>query len=253
MAFDVAAEAYQRFMGRYADPLAEQFCAFARIRPGQRALDVGCGPGALTERLAALLGPPAVAAIDPSEPFVAAARRRCPGVDVRSGAAEDLPYAHDVFDAAMAQLVVQFMTDPLAGLAEMGRVTRPGGTVAACIWDHAGGTGPLSQFWAAVREVDPSEAAESSAAGSAQGHLAELFGRAGLRVVEDGRLTVEVAYDSFEEWWEPYTAGVGTAGDYLARLPEAARERIRRICADRLPDPPFTIKASAWAVRAVAP
>jgi hypothetical protein len=145
------------------------------------------------------------------------------------------------------------MSDPVAGLAEMGRVTRTGGTVAACIWDHAGGTGPLSPFWAAVREIDPSEPAESSAAGSAQGQLAALFGKAGLDVVEDGRLSVEVGYDSFEEWWQPYTAGVGTAGDYLAGVPEADRERIRRICADRLPDPPFTIKASAWAVRATTP
>ena len=116
MAFDVGAEAYGAFMGRYSEPLADGFVELAGVRAGQRALDVGCGPGALTARLAERLGPDAVVALDPSDSFVAAARDRCPGVDVRVGVAERLPFEDDGVDVALAQLVVHFMADPVAGL-----------------------------------------------------------------------------------------------------------------------------------------
>ena len=141
MTFAVAADSYDRFMGRYSVLLAPQLAAFAGVAPGQRVLDVGCGPGALTTELVRLLGPDEVTAVDPSEPFVAAARERHPGVTVEQAAAEALPFADDSFDAALAQLVVHFMTDPVAGLQEMARVTRGGGLVAACVWDHGGGRG----------------------------------------------------------------------------------------------------------------
>src|SRR5689334_2206478 len=139
MSFLVPAQAYGRFMGRYSEPLADQFVEVAGIRPGQRALDVGCGPGALTARLVAVLGPERVSAVDPSLPFVEAARERFPGTEVTVGSAESLEFADDSFDAAMASLVVHFMTDPAAGLAEMARVTRPGGVVAATVWNHGAG------------------------------------------------------------------------------------------------------------------
>src|SRR5687768_5463447 len=129
-------------MGRYSVPLAPRFAAFAAVAAPQRVLDVGCGPGALTAELVRRLGPAAVSAVDPSEPFVAAARERHPGVDVRRAAAEQLPCGDGEFDAALAQLVVHFMADPVAGIREMARVTREGGVVAACVWDHAGGQGP---------------------------------------------------------------------------------------------------------------
>ena len=138
MTFDVTAAAYAAFMGRWSQPLALGFADLAGVRGGQRALDVGCGPGALTEQLVARLGSAAVAAIDPSASFVAATRERFPDVDARSGSAEELPFADDAFDLALAQLVVHFMADPVRGLAEMARVTRPGGLVAACVWDHGG-------------------------------------------------------------------------------------------------------------------
>src|SRR5206468_5388483 len=124
-------------------------------RGGQRLLDVGCGPGALTAELVNRVGPNAVSAVEPSASFVAAARERLPGVDMRQTGAERLPFGDAAFDAALAQLVVHFMVDPVAGLREMGRVTRPGGVVAACVWDHAGGRGPLSAFWQAVRGPAP--------------------------------------------------------------------------------------------------
>ena len=148
MNFDVAADTYDRYMGGWSRPLAPQMADLAGVHPGQRAIDVGCGPGSLTTELAGRLGPAAVAAVDPSPPFVAAARLRHPGVDVREAPAEALPFADDLFDAALAQLVVHFMADPVAGLREMARVTRLGGVVAACVWDFAGGRGPLGPFWA---------------------------------------------------------------------------------------------------------
>ena len=142
MTFAVAADAYDRFMGRYSVPLAPAFADFADVSAPQRALDVGCGPGALTAELVRRLGTDAVTAVDPSEPFVAAARARHPGVTIDRASAEHLPFDDDMFDASLAQLVVHFMADPVAGLREMARVSRHGGAVAACVWDHAGGSGP---------------------------------------------------------------------------------------------------------------
>src|SRR6476659_10148932 len=180
MSFSVAADDYDRFMGRYSVPLAERFANFAGVATGGHVLDVGCGPGALTRELVDRLGPDAVSAVDPSESFVAAAAKRLPGVDVQHAAAEHLPFDDGQFDAALAQLVVHFMSDPVAGLHEMGRVTRPGGTVAACVWDHGGDRGPLTTFWRAARDLDPSAPDESGLAGVGEGQLAGLFAQAGL-------------------------------------------------------------------------
>lgn len=248
----MSADVYARFMGRFADPLAVQFIEFAGVRAGQRALDVGCGPGALTVQLVDQLGADSVAAIEPSAPFVEAVRERCPGVDVRAGVAEDLPYPDDSFDVALAQLVVHFMKDPVAGLREMARVTRPGGRIAACVWDHAGDSGPPSPFWRAVRETDPDARDESDLAGAREGHLVKLCEEAGLDRIEGGRLTVRVGYASFHDWWEPYTFGVGPAGAYVATLDDVRRESLRASCAQLLPPAPFDIDASAWCVRAYA-
>jgi SAM-dependent methyltransferase len=252
VSFDVSADAYARFMGRYADPLAVAFTAYAGVRPGQRALDVGCGPGTLTALLVHNLGPDAVQAVDPSEPFVAATRARFPAVDVRTGVAEELPFDDDSVDLALAQLVVHFMDDPVAGLSEMRRVTRPGGGVAACVWDHAGGSGPLSTFWQAVHDLDPAAPGEATLPGTRAGHLAELARAAGLGDVEDGRLTVDVAFTSYDDWWGPYTLGVGPAGSYDAALDGPHRDALRERCAELLPAGPFTLSASAWTVRSRA-
>src|SRR4029079_405751 len=149
--------------------------------------DVGCGPGVLTAPLVARCGESSVAAVDPSPPFVAAARERFPGSDVREGAAEQLPYDDDAFDAALAQLVVHFMADPVAGLREMGRVTRSGGGVAAGGWGHEAEDGQLSLFWKAARQCAPDVATEAGRAGSREGHLAQLFGEAGLAEIHEGK------------------------------------------------------------------
>ena len=248
MSFEVAAEAYGRFMGRYSEPLAVQFADLAQVRGGQRVLDVGCGPGALTAELARRLGPGAVSAVEPSASFAAAARERLPGVEVRQAAAEQLPFPDSGFDAALAQLVVHFMTDPVAGLREMARVTRPGGVVAACVWDHAGERGPLTAFWRAARDTDPDARDESALAGAREGHLAALFRQAGLAGVQ-ATLTVRVGYPAFDDWWEPFTQGVGPAGDYVRSLPASRRDRLRARCRDLLPAPP-EVTATAWTVTA---
>ena len=250
MSFAVSAEAYDLFMGRYATPLAPQMADLAAVAPGQRVLDVGCGPGALTGELVARLGAERVAAVDPSEPFVAAARERHPGVDVRQAAAEELPFADGDFDAAVAQLVVHFMADPVAGLREMARVTRPGGVVAASVWDHAGGRGPLGPLWTAARELDPGAVDESRLAGSREGHLLELFAAAGLSDPVGTDLVVEVGHETFDAWWEPFTLGVGPAGAYVARIDPALRERLKERCRQLVPGAPFTLEAHAWAARA---
>jgi SAM-dependent methyltransferase len=249
MSFEVDADAYDRFMGRYSARLAPAFGDFAGVHTGQRALDVGCGPGALTAELVRRLGPDSVAAVDPSERFAAAARERHPGVDVRLSSAEDLPYPDGTFDATFAQLVVHFMTDPVAGLAEMARVTRPDGVVAACVWDLAGERAPISAFWQAAHEVRGDVEDGSGLPGARVGHLSELLEEAGLRRVEEAELSVSVDHASFDDWWEPFTFGVGPAGAYARCLAEAELTAVRERCQVVLPEAPFTLTAVAWAAR----
>jgi len=249
VSFIVEAAQYDRFMGRYSVPLAPRFADLAAVDPGQRALDVGCGPGSLTGELVRRLGPGAVSAVDPSEPFVDAVRERHPGVSVQQASAEELPFEDRTFDAALAQLVVHFMADAVGGLREMARVTRETGVVAACVWDHAGGRGPLSVFWQAARDLDPTVDDESRLAGAHEGHLGQLFQAAGLREIEESALSVSVEHPTFEEWWEPFTLGVGPAGGHTAGLDAERQARLREGCRELLPAPPFTITALAWAAR----
>ncbi len=252
VSFDVEAVAYDRFMGRYSVPLAPLFVDVSGVTSGQRVVDVGCGTGALTAELVRRSGPGAVAAVDPSELFVAAAQERHPGADVRRASAEQLPFDDAAFDAALAQLVVHFMADPVAGLREMGRVTRPRGVVAACVWDHHSGTGPLSLFWEAAHDVDSDVEGEAQLAGAREGDLGELLREAGLREVEESTLSVSVEHPSFEEWWEPFTLGVGPAGAYVSGLDATRQARLRERCRAMLPAPPFLVTAQAWAARGLA-
>jgi len=169
-----------------------------------------------------------------------------------TAAAEAIPFADDSFDVSLAQLVVHFMADPVVGLSEMRRVTRPGGVVAACVWDLAGGLAPLSVFWEAARSLNPQAVDEARLAGAREGHLAELFEAAGLRDIESAALEVTLEHPSFEEWWEPYTGGVGPAGMYVAQLSPQEQTELRDRCRALLPDAPFVLRSRAWTSRGIA-
>lgn len=246
--FDVEAEAYVRFMGRFSAPLAGPFAdiGLAGVDPSARVLDVGCGPGVLTCELVKRQGESLVSAIDPVESFVRATAASYPGVDVRGGTAEDLPFADDAFGATMAQLVVQFMRDPGAGLREMVRVTAPGGRVSACVWDHAGGRGASSGFWRVVQRCDPEARGAAALPGSTTGDLARMFVDAGLREVDETLLTVRREFATFEEWWLPFTLGVGPAGAYVRGLNQIELVGLEGALREEYGDGPVVIDAGAW-------
>lgn len=255
--FRASVDDYDRLVGRYSAPLASALIDFAGVERGMRAIDVGCGPGALTDALAGLLGPANVRAADPSEPFVAGCRARAPGVEVVVAAAEALPFGDGAFDAALSQLVVNFMRDPEAGVCEMTRVTRSGGIVAACVWDYAGEMTLLRAFWDAAREVDPERAAAADEGvvmrWCAEGELARLWRGAGLRDVRFGPLVVSAAYTDFDDLWSPLPTGVAPSGAFCGSLDDDRRVALYDAYRRRLGvgDGPFELTARAWAVTGV--
>ncbi len=246
--FDVAADAYVRFMGRFSTPLSAPFAdiGLAGLAPSDRVLDVGCGPGILTFELVKRQGEANVSAVDPVEGFVQATASSYPAADVRRARAEDLPFPDDTFGATLAQLVVHFMSDPVAGVAEMARVTAPGGRVSACVWDHAGGTGALSAFWQVVQRCDPEAEGEDALPGSWEGDLTRMLTEAGLREVDETLLTVRREFATFEEWWEPFTFGVGPAGAYVQGLNQIERVGLVAALREEYGAGPMTVEASAW-------
>jgi SAM-dependent methyltransferase len=253
MTFAVSGDAYDRFMGRYSRELAPAFADFAGIRPGLTALDVGCGSGVLTEELASRLGPEQVAGIDPS-PLLEACAVRVPGADLRSGAAEQLPWPDAVFDAALAQLVIHFLDGPGAGVGEMQRVVRAGGVVAACSWDFADGMEMLRAFWEAARSGDTSVAGERTSFGT-RDDLDELWRARGFEEISVEALDVSTRYESFDDLWASFLLGVGPAGQYASALAPDAQAAVRREYHSLLGEPrgEFTLAARAWAVRGRVP
>jgi SAM-dependent methyltransferase len=252
--FAAPAAHYDRFMGRYTETLAAALADMAGVTADLRVLDVGCGPGGLTSELCQRVGAGNVAAIDPAPQFVSACRERHPGADVREGMAEALPWPDAYFDASVSSLVIGFMSDPDLGAREMARVTRPGGTVAACMWDIAsGGMTMLRIFWTSVRELEPGVEGERQLAGTREGDIAERFESAGLRDVVSGALVAHADYADFDDFWEPFTYGVGPSGRHLASLSVEHRERVREACRAQLPDGPFSLPARAWCARGTVP
>ena len=243
--FNVSDTAYDNFMGRFSVRLGPVFADFAGIETGQRILDVGAGTGALTSEL---VGRGAdVAALDPSPPFVAALRRRLPGVDVQEGPAEELPWPDASFDAALAQLVLTFMRDAPAGIAEMQRVVRPGGVVAACMWDREG-MDMLAAINRTMQALDPSRpTAEQLTNFRTREEIEALFGQS----VEIELLEVEAGYSGFAELWDSVLDGAGPSGVWAASLDdeqrERAREDLRRQVGD--PDGAFSLVGRAWAAK----
>lgn len=256
--FRTSAEAYDRHIGRYSPRLARALLEAADVSIGQRVLDVGCGPGALTAALSGLLGPANVFAIDPSESFVESCAQRHPGVDVRVGSAEALPFADDTFDVSLAQLVVNFMSDPQAGVSEMRRVTRPGGVVAAVVWDYAGEMTLLRRFWDAAVSLDP-EAAERDEGRSmpncTPAALEGLWREAGLGRPTTSTIVVDAEYDGFEDLWRGVEHGSGPSTAHVASLPPQRRAQLRDELRRGLDvgEGPFRLTARAWGVVGISP
>ena len=256
--FRAAPEAYDRLMGRYSAPLAAALIDATGVSPGDRVLDVGCGPGALTQALAARVGAERVAALDPSDSFAEECRRRVPAADVRVGAAEGLPFADDSFDAVLSQLVVNFLDEPGRALAEMSRVTRPGGLVAACVWDYKDGMRLLRVYWDAAVALRPQAREQDEAIrmrNCTPAELETLWTNVRFEDFLVGELQVETAYQDFEDCWTPFLAGVGPSGAYCASLDEPDREALRSECFSRLGSPRggFTLTARAWFVSGRVP
>ena len=253
--FRTPPDAYERYMGLWSRPLAIAFADAVGLRHGDRALDVGCGTGALAMELAERLGASAVAAVDPSEPSVDACAAALPEADVRVGESESLPFAEGSFDAALCQLALNFMADARAGVSEMRRVARPGGTVAACTWDYREGMTLLRVFWDAAAAIDPTAPHEGRVMPfCTTSELEELWRDVGLREIHVGSLIVQRTYADFEDLWEPFTFGVGPGGAYCVSLDAERREALRRECFRLLGEPTgeLTLDARAWLVRGVA-
>jgi SAM-dependent methyltransferase len=249
MSFDVAASAYDRFIGRYSLELAPRFLDFAGIPRGP-VIDVGCGPGSLTRVLADRFGAASVLAVDLSEPFVAACRARVPGADVRRASAEALPVGDGQLEGALSQLVLSFLRDAPRAAAEMARVVRPGGCVAACTF-AADGFALAQTFWRAALRLDPAAPDDARLPLRREAELRALWEQVGLREVEVAAIDLVAAYTGFEDFWTPFLAGIGPAAGYLMAQPPERQAALRERCLEELgrPGGPFTLAARVLAVR----
>jgi len=243
--FNVSDTSYDNFMGRYSKPLGLLFADFAGIEPGQRVLDVGAGTGALTSEL--VRRGAEVSAADPSPPFAAALRERFPDIGVHEAPAEKLPWPDASFDAALAQLVITFMRDAPAGIAEMQRVVRPGGVVAVCMWDREG-MEMLAAIHRAQHALDPNRPTPEQLTNyRTRQEIEGLFGDD----VEIELLEVEAGYSGIDEFWDAFAAGVGPSGVWVASLDDAQRKQAREEISRQVGDPsgPFSLVGRAWAAK----
>ncbi|NXY97755.1 methyltransferase domain-containing protein [Streptomyces sp. BR123] len=250
--------AYERYMGRWSRLVAEQFAQrSADVADGLRWLDVGCGTGALSAAVAARRHPRLVVGADRSAGFVATARAAAPPSGPEHFVVADatcLPTRDAVFDAAVSGLALNFFPDPSAAVAEMARVVRPGGLVAAYVWDYAEGMSFLRRFWDAARRADPSAAALDEGRRfplCRPEPLRAAWAGAGLADVSVAAIEVPTVFTGFADLWEPFLAGQGPAPAYTAALAPAARARLRdelRAAVPRNADGTVALTARAWTV-----
>jgi SAM-dependent methyltransferase len=248
---------YEAYVGRWSRPVARRFLDRLAVPGGRRWLDVGCGTGALTEAVLATCAPESVLGVDPSAAFLghATAHVRDRRASFRQGDAQALPVADGSVDAVVSGLVLNFVPDPAAALADMRRATRPGGVVAAYVWDYAEGMQLIRLFWDAAGACDPAarELDEGVRFPScAPDPLRALFDRAGLADVAVEEVVVPTVFRDVDDYWTPFLGGTGPAPAYVASLTDADRvalwEEVRR----RLPigtDGAIRLSARAWAVR----
>lgn len=246
--FAVAGASYDAFMGRYSRPLADRFADAAGIRLGDTAVDVGCGPGALTGVLVERLGVEAVAACDPASGFVNECAARHPGVRVDIGRAEALPFETGRFDHALAQLVLHFVSDTEQAAREMMRVVRPGGTVSACVWDFDEGMEMLRCFWDAAEQIDPGAPDEARTLRfGGTGEIAGLFVSAGMVDVVESELRVSSSYTGFDELWNGFLSGVGPApGRTASPAPSPTGTGCARRCSSGSAHLPDRSRSAPW-------
>lgn len=254
-------DAYERFMGRWSRELAPRLVRFAGVRDGEALLDVGSGTGALSAAMLAAAPGARVVGIDPSAPYVAFAGRRSQGEHVRFevGDAQQLRFERATFDRTLSLLVMNFIPDRDKALDEMTRVTRPGGTVAAAVWDYGEGMEMLRAFWDEAIALDPPSATkdERHMPLCRRGELGAFWREHQLRNVSEEPLTIETRFASFDDYWQPFLEKQGPAGAYVASLSPDAREQLRLGLRRRLlgdgADRPIVLSARAWAVRGVVP
>jgi ubiquinone/menaquinone biosynthesis C-methylase UbiE len=251
--FPTLADAYDRYIGRYSNQLARQLMSMVGIAGGQRVLDVGCGPGSLTTALVERLGPGSVSAVDPSEPYAKACRTRARGAGVVVARAQALPFAHGEFDVVLAQLVVNLLDDPEAGVREMARVTLSGGVVAAAVW-ASDGMPLLRAFWDAAAAVAPDAVAgvgESGRVGYHYEQLADLWQRCALMNPSVVQIEANARYEDFDDLWAPIEAGVGRSGEVCRLLDASRRATLRDEMHRRLGAPvaSFQLTARAWCIQ----
>jgi SAM-dependent methyltransferase len=255
--------AYERFLGRWTRHLAEPFLDFAEVPPEGDLLDVGCGTGSLTLAMAARWPTRRIIGVDVSEAYLAAARAQGGGAAVRfeQGDATRLPGASGAFGASLAQLVLNFVADVDAAIGEMRRVVRPGGVVAACVWDFRGGLVYQRLFWDTAAGIDPAAAAARdrlfSGAMALPDGLPDAFRRGGLMGVERNSLTIRMDYAGFDDYWTPLLGGQGPVGTYVTGLAAQRRHdieaRVRAAYLSGAADGPRSMTATAWAVRGIVP
>jgi len=250
--------AYEPYVGRWSRLVAREFVDWLGVPPGARWLDLGCGTGALTETILRVADPGAVEGIDPSEGYLSVAREqvRDPRARFEIGDARRLPVESARYDAVVSALVLNFIPDPPAGMAEMVRAVRPGGIVAAYVWDYAGRMELMRYFWDAAVALRP-EAADRD-----EGRrfpicrpepLRTLFEAAGLEGVEVRGIEIATTFRDFDDYWQPFLGGQFPAPDYAMSLDEEARGALREHIRARLPvaaDGSIPLTARAWAVRA---